>query len=303
MSLQVENFSVTFLNSKMELHAVQNVSFSIEKGEKVALVGESGSGKSALVQALLRLNFSKTLGSAYYNGENLLEKSDLEMGKIRGKEIGIIFQDPFTSLNPTMKIKNQIAEGIIHHQIAPSNEAFQIVQKWLQKIQLPHIENRYPHTLSGGEKQRILLAMALALQPQLLIADEPTTALDPIVALQILNLIQEFNHTLLLITHDFRLVSKVCHKIIVFYAGQIVEMGTVQEILSHPKHPYTQMLLESIPDLNRPKSEKLLMIDGSIPDLTKKHSGCPFATRCPYVMDQCKNEKPILKNGVCCYKS
>ena len=300
MSLQVENFSVTFSNAPQP--AVQNVSFTIQKGAKVALVGESGSGKSALVQAFLRLNSTQTSGKVFYNDENLLEKSDVEMTKIRGKEIGIIFQDPFTSLNPTMKIKYQIAEGLIHHKLA-KKEAFQIVRQWLQNVNLPHVEECYPHTLSGGEKQRVQMAIALSLEPQLLIADEPTTALDPILSAQILNILESFDRTLLLITHDFRIVSKICDQIIVFYAGKIVEMGSVDQVLLHPKHPYTEMLLKSIPHLNQPKSEKLFSIESPFLDLSQKNKGCPFASRCPYAMDICKRENPILENGVACFKS
>src|SRR3990167_145844 len=255
--LQVEDLRVSFSIHQKKIEAVRGISFSIGAGETVGLVGESGSGKTAAVQALTRLTTAQSIeGRALFNGSDLLQKTPENLRAVRGREIGMIFQDPMTFLNPTMTIGWQIAEGLIYHKLATKQEALLQAVELLRLVGVSDPEQRigqYPHHLSGGMRQRVLIAIAIACKPRLLIADEPTTALDMALSTQILDLLcslQKTLHTsLLLITHDLNIVANVCNRVLVMRAGQIVEEGTTSEVLSHPKHPYTQMLLQAIPRL------------------------------------------------------
>ncbi len=303
--LQVDNLRVSFSLYGKELQAVRGVSFEVNSGEAVGIVGESGCGKSAAVQSILRLlPASKIEGKIRFDGVDLLEKSEREMREIRGLKIGMVFQDPMASLNPTMTIGAQVAEGLIFHGIASKKEAKTRALQLLREVEIQRPEerlNQYPHELSGGMRQRVLIAIALAAKPRLLIADEPTTALDVTVQAQILDVLKKRSSAtgLLLITHDLTVVAEMCERVLVFYAGKIVEQGPVSQILSQPRHPYTQMLLRSIPHLDRPRAERLQTIAGTPPNLLAPPQGCAFAKRCPYAMPICKKEPPFIGSAAC----
>lgn len=288
--LIVEDLWVTFSVLGQKLHAVRGISFEVAKGEAVGIVGESGSGKSAAVQAVNRLTCGAVSGKILFQGHEIVSP---------GKQIGMVFQDPMTALNPTMKIGAQIAEGLIYHKMAARKEAKAKAIELLRLVGVADPEIRihqYPHQFSGGMRQRVLIAIALSCNPLLLIADEPTTALDVITQAQILNLIKQmrrhFQMSLLLISHDFGVIATVCERVLVMYAGKIVESGSVQEVLKRPKHPYTQMLLNSLPHLDRPRTEPLMTIEGSPPNLLTLPQGCAFRERCPYAALKCKKEPP-----------
>lgn len=299
--LDIENLCVSFSLYGKKLQAVRGISFSVKKGESVGIVGESGCGKSAAMQAISRLTpAAKIEGKIFFEGEDLLKKSEAEMRKIRGKSIGMVFQDPMTSLNPTMTIGAQIEEALVCHKMKKTGRALDL----LREVEMPDAKDRlkqYPHQLSGGMRQRALIAIALACKPKLLIADEPTTALDVIVQAQILELFKKRGEetSLILITHDLGVVAETCERVLVFYAGKIVESGPVEQILLHPRHPYTQMLLRSLPRLDQPKSEPLQAIEGMPPNLLTPPSGCSFAGRCPYVMPICAKDPPFIGSAAC----
>ncbi|MBU6445936.1 MAG: ABC transporter ATP-binding protein [Verrucomicrobia bacterium] len=266
------------------LYAVRGVSFEIGKSASIGIVGESGCGKSAAALAIKGLSTGRVDGQVVFQGDPK-------------KEIGMVFQDPMTSLNPTMKIGDQIAEGMIYHRLAKRREARAKAIELLQLVGIHDPEARfdhYPHQLSGGQRQRVLIAIAIACHPKLLIADEPTTALDVTIQAQILDLIQQmqqhFQMSLLLISHDFGVIASLCERVLVMYAGKIVESGPVDEVLQAPKHPYTQMLLDSIPRLDRPRNAPLKAIEGSPPSLWAPPQGCPFRERCPYAAWKCREE-------------
>ncbi len=303
--LEVEDLHVTFSTHEEKLHAVRGVSFDLFEGETLGVVGESACGKSTMAKALLQLtpsHCSYLEGAVWYGGNNLLKASEKQMQKIRGKEIGIIFQDPMTSLNPTLKIGAQIVEGYLrHHPHLTRKAAFDYAIQMLQLVGIPQAEMRaqeYPHTLSGGMRQRTMIALALASNPKLLIADEPTTALDVTIQTQILDLmktIQKQTQTsIILITHDLSVVAGMCDRVLVMYAGQIVESAPVEELFSSPKHPYTRRLFESIPRLDMPKDRPLLPIEGAPPNLMRLLKGCGFCPRCPMAMNICRGETPPL---------
>ncbi len=310
MLLTVEDLSVEFSIHGKKIHAVRGISFEIKAGEAVGLVGESGCGKSAAVQAILKLDSVGIVkGRVQFHGEDLLDKTPAEFSRFRGKEIGMIFQDPMTSLNPTMKIGEQIIEGLVYHKIVNREKAKGKAIELLRLVGISEPEIRYsqyPHSLSGGMRQRVLIAIALVMNPRLLIADEPTTALDGTISAQILILLKKLTadmHTsLLLITHDLSLVASYCNRVLVMYAGKIVEQGSVDEVFLHPKHPYTQMLLKTIPRLDRPKTERIIPINGSPPSLFSKPTSCPFAPRCPRAFEKCKKEEPPLVKKVACWR-
>jgi oligopeptide transport system ATP-binding protein len=250
--LEVEDLEVHFSIQGQLLPAVRRISFQLDAGESVGIVGESGSGKSSAVQALTRLSTAEVRGNVWFQGEELLSKKETELRKIRGRKIGMVFQDPMSSLNPTMKIGAQIKEGLIYHNLLSEKEALKRAAELLDLVGVPEPLLRldaYPHTLSGGMRQRVLIAIAIACNPCLLIADEPTTALDPPLALQIVSLLQKVQKTLgtalLFITHDLKIVARICTRLLVMYAGEIVEEGPTLEILERPKHPYTKRLLEA----------------------------------------------------------
>lgn len=252
--LEVSDLSVSFSINGISIPAVHGVSFSLYEGEAVAIVGESGSGKTAAVQSLLRLNSAKVSGKAIFEGKDLLQMSEKGLNEVRGAKIGMVFQDPLTSLNPTMKVGKQIMEALRIHKIKDRAAAKRKALELLELVDIPDPEVRfdqYPHQLSGGMRQRVLIAIALSCNPRLLMADEPTTALDTTTQMQILKLLkglqQRFSMTLLLITHDLGVVSEICDRAIVFHRGKIVEEGPIEQILYSPRHPYTRMLLSCVP--------------------------------------------------------
>ncbi|MFC6114791.1 ABC transporter ATP-binding protein [Sporosarcina thermotolerans] len=300
--LDVNDLSVSFETYGADVQAVRGISFELNEGETLAIVGESGSGKSVTAHSIMRIvpmpPGKFVGGSIMFNGEDLTRKTETQMQKIRGKEISMIFQDPMTSLNPTMTVGNQIAESLIKHQKMTKKEAHLRGIELLKVVGIPNPETRikqYPHQYSGGMRQRAMIAIALACNPKVLIADEPTTALDVTIQAQILELMRELQvkigTAIILITHDLGVVASVASRVAVMYGGKIVETGNIDEIFYNPKHPYTWGLLGSMPKLNSRK-EELLAIPGSPPNLADPPKGCPFVTRCPYAMKVCKEHMP-----------
>lgn len=307
--LDVKNLHVSFDTYAGEVKAIRGVNFHVDKGESLAIVGESGSGKSVTVQTVMQLIPMPPgrikEGEILFKGNDLVKYSNKEMQNIRGGEIGMIFQDPMTSLNPTMTVGKQIAEGIRAHRGVSKKEAMKMALDMLKAVHIPNAEERlhaYPHQFSGGMRQRVVIAIALACNPDLLIADEPTTALDVTVQAQILDLMNELKKetgtAIILITHDLGVVADVAERVVVMYGGEIMEEASVHDIFKDPKHPYTWGLIKSIPrlDIDREK-EKLSSIDGTPPDLFDPPKGCPFAPRCEYAMDICKKKKPGMLDG------
>ncbi|NDI33486.1 ABC transporter ATP-binding protein [Chengkuizengella sediminis] len=303
--LEVKDLHVSFQTYSGEVQAVRGVSFDVLKGETVAIVGESGCGKSVTAQTIMKLipmpPGEIKQGSILFNGEEIVTKSKKDMFEIRGKEIGMIFQDPMTSLNPTMKVGKQIREGLIKHQGLSPKAATERAIELLKLVEIPQPEkriNQYPHEFSGGMRQRAMIAIALASNPKLLIADEPTTALDVTIQAQILklmkNLQKQMNTSIILITHDLGVVADLCDRIVVMYAGKVVEQGTKREIFKSPQHPYTRGLLRSIPRLDQEKATSLVPIFGTPPDLISPPKGCGFCDRCDDAMNICKQEDPDL---------
>lgn len=303
MLLDVENLQTEFKVKRGTVKAVNNVSFGVEKGEILAIVGESGSGKSVTslsVMGLIREPGKVTGGKIMFHGENLVEKSNKEMNKIRGDKISMIFQEPMTSLNPVYKIGDQIMESILTHTDLSKAEAKKTAIKMLDLVGIPSPEQRmedYPHQMSGGMRQRVMIAMALSCNPEVLIADEPTTALDVTIQAQILELIDRLRNKIgmavLLITHDLGVVAETADRGVVMYCGKIVEQADVKDIFTNPLHPYTKGLLESIPRLEEDR-ERLYMIKGMVPDPTELPKGCSFADRCENCMEKCKEHMPAL---------
>lgn len=294
--LKLNKLCVDYKVKEGYLSAVKKISFSINKGEIFAIVGESGCGKSTIAHSILRLlpeHNEIIKGNIFFNGEDLNEYTDKQLENIRGREIGMIFQNPLDSLNPVYTTGFQVAEGIMLGNVS-KQEAWNRVVNLYNDVKMPDAEKRaksFPHELSGGMRQRVMIAMMLSRTPQLLIADEPTTALDVTIEAQILNIIKtlrdEYNTAVMLITHNFGLVAEVADKVAVMYAGEVVEQGTVFDIFDNPKHPYTKLLMKSLP--RKAKSEgRLQTINGSVPRLTENKPGCRFENRCPYVMDICK---------------
>jgi oligopeptide transport system ATP-binding protein len=301
--LNINNLKVSFKTHGGKIQAVRGVDFHLDEGEILAVVGESGCGKSVTAQSIMGLIPSPPGeiidGNIYFNGQDLTKLSKRKMQKIRGSEIGMVFQDPMTSLNPTMKVGNQISEGLMKHRKLSRTDAREEAIKLLNLVGIPSPEerhNQYPHEFSGGMRQRIVIAIALACNPKLLIADEPTTALDVTIQAQILDLMKdlqrEMNTAIMLITHDLGVVAEIAKRVVVMYAGIVVETGTVNEIFKNPKHPYTWGLLKSVPRLDTQEKERLVPIDGSPPDLFSPPKGCPFAARCEYAMDVCLEHMP-----------
>ena len=310
--LDVQNITVSFSINGQKLHAVRGVSFDLNEGEAIGIVGESGCGKSVTVQSITRLVPSPPsqieTGHVFHHGIDLLQATPKYLRSVRGREIGMIFQDPMTSLNPTMKIGAQIMEGMLYHKLFARNIAKERAIELLHVVGIPEPELRFsqfPHQLSGGMRQRVLIAIALAAEPRILIADEPTTALDPTIQTQILALLKElqqnFNMSLILISHDIGVVARLCDRIFVMYAGKIVEHGLAHEVLNSPCHPYTRKLLHSLPRLDCPHGEPLCAIDGSPPSLFYLPSGCTFAPRCTYAKPICHSTYPPLDSRVSCW--
>lgn len=303
--LKVNNLKICFHTYLGKVEAVRGISFEIMPGETVGIVGESGCGKSVTAQALLRLIPTPPgeieSGEIFFQEKELLNAPKKFMKQIRGKEIGMIFQDPMTSLNPTMRIGKQIMEGLCRHQKLPKQEAHKRALELLQLVEISNPEKRitqYPHEFSGGMRQRIMIAIALACNPKLLIADEPTTALDVTISAQILELMKtvqkKMGTSIILITHDLGVVAGMCDRVLVMYAGQIVESGSITEIFRNPLHPYTKGLLRSIPRLDMDRSTTLTPIFGTPPNLLNPPSGCAFCPRCESAMRICQQKEPPL---------
>ncbi|PLV59222.1 ABC transporter ATP-binding protein [Thermotoga sp. KOL6] len=303
--LRVENLKTYFYTEDGIVRAVDGVSFEVAEGETLGIVGESGSGKSVTSLSIMKLldqNGRIVDGKVLFKGKNLLELSENDMRKIRGKEIAMIFQEPMVALNPVFTIGDQIMEAIMLHQNVSEKEAREMAIDLLRKVGIPEPEKRvdeYPHQLSGGMRQRAMIAMALSCRPSLLIADEPTTALDVTIQAQILELMKdlqrEYGMAIILITHDMGVVAEMSDKVAVMYAGKVVEYGDVKTIFNEPKHPYTYALLESIPRIDV-EQEKLKSIPGSVPDPLNFPNGCRFHPRCEFfVKGKCDIEEPELE--------
>jgi len=301
--LAVNNLQVTFKTEDGIVRAVNGLSLSLEAGETLGIVGESGSGKSVTALSIMRLIAMPPgrieSGSIQFGNQDLLRLGEAQMRQIRGNKISMIFQDPMTSLNPVLTVGDQIAEAITLHQHKGKREAMQRAIEMLKIVRIPEAEkriNNYPHQFSGGMRQRVMIAMALACDPQLLIADEPTTALDVTIQAQILDLMrdlqQRLNSAIILITHDLGVVAEVCERVLVMYAGNLVEYGTVDQIFRDPKHPYTLGLLQSLPDESGRK--RLVPIEGQPPNLLRLPAGCSFAARCRYSLPECPTVPPPL---------
>ena len=304
MLLEVKHLKTEFELKHGTVSAVNDISFSLDKGEILAIVGESGSGKSVTslsIMGLLQEPGKVTQGEILFKGEDLLKKSRTEMQAIRGDQISMIFQEPMTSLNPVYRIKDQIMESIVTHMKLSKKEALERTIKMLDTVGIPSARERandYPHQMSGGMRQRVMTAMALACRPELLIADEPTTALDVTIQAQILDLLyhlrEKFNMAVLLITHDLGVVSEAADRVIVMYCGKIVEEADVKSLFANPMHPYTLGLLHSIPRLEDESEEPLYMIKGMVPNPLHMPLGCPFSDRCDQCMERCLQEMPEL---------
>lgn len=300
--LEIKDERLSFFTPAGEVKALNGVSFSMEEGEVLGIVGESGSGKSVTAYSVMGLTAypGKLIGGTInFNGHQIDKMSEKEMRKIRGNEVSIIFQDPMTSLNPVYTIGNQITEVICLHTGKSKKEAHDRAKELLVLVGINEPAKRlkqYPHELSGGMRQRVMIAIALACEPKLLIADEPTTALDVTIQAQILELMQELRKKLgmsiIMITHDLGVVASMCERIAVMYAGHIVEYGTADEIFYEPKHEYTKGLIKSIPKLNVQETERLIPIEGQPVDLLNPPAGCPFAPRCANCMKICLREMP-----------
>ncbi|MBU3570356.1 ABC transporter ATP-binding protein [Priestia aryabhattai] len=301
--IQIKNLHVQFSTYGGQVQAVRGVSFDLHKGETLAIVGESGCGKSVTSQSIMRLIPTPpgriTKGSILFKGQDLTKLSEKKMRDIRGADISMIFQDPMTALNPTLRVGEQIAENIMQHENISKEKAKEKAFEMLELVGIPNPKERlkqYPHEFSGGMRQRIVIAMALVCNPEVLIADEPTTALDVTIQAQILELFKDIQQktdvSIVLITHDLGVVAQVADRVAVMYAGKIVEIGTRRDIFYTPQHPYTKGLLRSVPRLDLYESE-LVPIAGSPPDLFAPPSGCSFAPRCPYVMEVCDRMYPV----------
>lgn len=303
--IQVKDLKVSFHTFGGEVQAVRGVSFNLNKGETLAIVGESGSGKTVTSKAIMRLLPEDTIAEIkegseiIYQQQDLVQLSDKDMRQYRGSEISMIFQDPMTSLNPTMTIGKQIAECILTHKKISKAEAMEEAKKMLHLVNIPNPEKRikqYPHEFSGGMRQRVMIAIALACAPKILIADEPTTALDVTIQAQIMELIQkiqsETQTAVILVTHDLGVVADVADRILVMYAGQVIEEGTTEEIFYNSKHPYTWALLRSVPRVDSVNKSKLYALGGTPPDMIQPPTGCPFAERCKYCMQICREMPP-----------
>ena len=318
--IEIKELSVSFYTYFGEVQAVRKVNLKLEDEETLAIVGESGCGKSVTAQSIMRIHNMEITefksGEILFDGTDLLKLSEKEMKNIRGNKIGMIFQDPMTALNPTMTVGNQIAEVLRRHeknangQKLSRGEAKKRVVELLQMVKLPNPERRadqFPHEFSGGQLQRVVIAMAMACSPQVLIADEPTTALDVTVQAQILNLMKEMQKekhvSVIIITHDLGVVANIAKKVAVMYGGLVVETGTVEDIFYRSRHPYTWGLLDSISRSSKQTGEPLKSIEGTPPDLVTPPLGCPFTDRCEYAMQVCKDHLPpeheLSKNHLC----
>lgn len=299
--LEIKDLKTYFYTDDGVIPAVDGVDITINEGETVGIVGESGSGKSVTSLTMMKLTPGKVVaGSIMFSGRNILSLSEKEMRHIRGNEMAMIFQEPMTSLNPVYTIGNQICEAIQIHMNLSRSKAVNYAIEMLRLVGIARPEQiiyEYPHQLSGGMRQRVMIAMAMACHPRLLIADEPTTALDVTIQAQILELMKELkernNTSIMMITHDLGVVAEMCDRVFVMYCGKVVEEGNVRDIFYHPKHPYTEGLLKSIPSLDT-EEERLYSIKGTVPLPGEMRKGCPFVPRCNMAMDKCLTEEPRL---------
>ena len=299
--LEVKNLAVVYKTDLEVVYAVNKVDFALEKGSTLGIVGETGAGKTTTALSILRLLPERTAktdehSEIIFNGQNLFQLSENEMMKIRGEKISMIFQDPMTSLNPVLTVGEQIAEVIGIHQHLKKADSLKKAGEMLELVGIPASRgNEYPHQFSGGMKQRVIIAIALACNPQILIADEPTTALDVTIQAQVLelmrNLRDQYGTSMIMITHDLGIVAEVCDNVAIMYAGRIIEHGTLEEIFEKTKHPYTEGLFNSLPDINN-RDDKLKPIKGLMPDPTDLPSGCPFHPRGDYATELCATRKP-----------
>jgi oligopeptide transport system ATP-binding protein len=301
--LRVEHLTTQFQSRAGVVRAVEDVSFSLAAGETLGIVGESGSGKSTTSLSIMRLIAPGKVvaGRVLFNDRDILTLSGEQMRKLRGGEIAMIFQDPMSSLNPLLTIGRQIAESVIEHQGQGRKVAYGRAVEMLNMVGVPSAAKRvksYPHEFSGGMRQRVMIAMALANNPKLLIADEPTTALDVTIQAQVLDLIRglskEFNSSVIFITHNLGIIASVAARVVVMYAGRVVETGAVSDIFYRPTHPYTHALLASVPRLDQPRGQALASIPGQPPDLVNPPPGCPFVPRCPRALAACREKMPPL---------
>ncbi|MED1946111.1 MULTISPECIES: ABC transporter ATP-binding protein [Brevibacillus] len=302
--LTIDNLRVNFKTYGGEVQAVRGVSFYVDKGETVAIVGESGCGKSVTAQAIMGLipNPPGKIvgGKVVFEGAEISHLPKKELLGIRGTQIGMVFQDPMTALNPTMKVGTQIVEGFVRSHQVSREEARKRAIEMLSLVGIPDPEKRidqYPHQFSGGMRQRVVIAIALACQPKLVIADEPTTALDVTIQAQILDLLKRLQEeqelSVVIITHDLGVVAEIAHRMVVMYAGMVVETGTVEDVFANPRHPYTWGLMRSLPRLDEGEKQRLIPIEGSPPDLFNPPVGCPFAARCDFAMEICEQQMPV----------
>jgi oligopeptide transport system ATP-binding protein len=304
--LEVRDLRVSFDTPEGEVHAVSGIDFDLEPGDALAIVGESGSGKTQSMLAVLGLlaENGRAKGSARFRGRDLMQMAPAELNRHRGRDIAMIFQDPMTSLNPYLTIESQMTEMVMHHQGLDRREARAHAVEMLRAVRIPEPERRirqYPHEYSGGMRQRILVAMGLLCEPDILIADEPTTALDVTVQSQIAQLMAELrrqsNTAVVLITHDLGVVAGLCDRVLVLYAGEVVEYGSIEQIYYDPRHPYTRGLLESVPRLDRVDDDELHAIPGNPPNLLQLPSGCNFRRRCAQAFEDCRQKPPLFDVG------
>ena len=298
--LEVHDLEIRYVTDEETVQAVNDITFSLERGESIGLVGETGAGKTTMALGIMGLVPDPpgeiVKGSILFEGEDLLKLSEKQMRRIRGGKISMIFQDPMTSLNPVTRVGDQIAEVTLLHNKISKAEARKRAMEMLEQVGIPGARcDDYPHQFSGGMKQRVMIAIALACSPELLIADEPTTALDVTIQAQVLELIKELQKqvktSMLLITHDLGIVAETCDSVAIMYAGRLVEYADIQHLYGNPLHPYTQGLFDAVPDLESPIGEKLAVIQGLPPDPTNLPRGCSFSPRCPYAQAECL-EKP-----------
>jgi len=299
--LDIRNLTIHYVLEEATVEAVNDIDIKLEKGKILGIVGETGAGKTSVCLSILNLipdppGVIKS-GEIYINGKNILAVSPKEMNRIRGKEVAMIFQDPMSSLNPVLTIGEQISEAIRIHDNCSNHEAWEKAEQMLETVGIPRERMiEYPHQFSGGMKQRVVIAIALSCSPTLLLADEPTTALDVTIQAQILNLMeklkQQMNTSMLFVTHDLGIVAEICDEVAVMYAGRIIERGTLADVFNHTKHPYTEGLFNSLPNIEDRKSE-LKPIPGLMPDPTKLPVGCAFAPRCPYARSECINTPQV----------